>query len=407
MNRKRPTLLLLLLFAAVTVFGQQTVPGWETPEPGALLSVVFEERVSPREIFSRGVPLFEEYERLQPQYGADVYRIGFWTSDYDGSPVRAYALLVIPVADEPMEAPVLAFGSGTTGLGDHCAPSLENANIERLGWYRENMLAYAGSGIIAVFPDYIGFNDTTIPQRYFVASAEAHLMLDSIRAARAVVDSPRTMLRTRVAAAEESFTAGYSQGGHAALAAADSLPAYAPEINLRGAIGFGSTNSVEMLWREAGFYPPSIIYTYIQVYGRARIRPERILQPQWLQTLEQDVMSECVFQFQFTYPYDVRGVFTERFYDSLMARTLASDFPEIKQILDENETGLTGHGVPVLMIQGNQDIIVTNGAQREYVNRLRASGSEVQYLEMEGVRHRQTRPAGFAESVRFIYSQMD
>jgi acetyl esterase/lipase len=215
------------------------------------------------------------------------------------------------------------------------------------------------------------------------------------------------MLRTRVAAAPESFTAGYSQGGHAALAAADYLDEYAPEIDLRGAIGFGSTNSVETLWREAGFYPPSIVYTYMQIYGRARIRPERILQPQWLDSLEQDVMSECVFEFQFTYPYDVRGVFTERFYNALMNRNLGAEFPEIKQILDENETGLTGHGLPVLMVQGNQDIIVTNPAQREYVERLRASGSDVIFSEMEGVRHRQTRPAGFVQSVEFIFSLTD
>jgi acetyl esterase/lipase len=55
------------------------------------------------------------------------------------------------------------------------------------------------------------------------------------------------------------------------------------------------------------------------------------------------------------------------------------------------------------MIQGNQDIIVTNPAQREYVERLRAVGSDVELIEMEGVRHRHTRPAGFARSVEFIY----
>ena len=402
----RFSLVIVLLLAAFVASAQITRPGWDDPVPGSLLSVVFEERVSPQEIFARGIELFEQYERPLPEYGADVYRIIFWSSDFDGTPIHAHALLVIPVANTPISAPVLAFGSGTTGLGNHCAPSLEMPRFERLGWYKENMLDYAGQGIIAIFPDYIGFNNVKIPQRYFSKMAEGHLMLDSLRAARTVASSPRTIVRTRTTPAAEDFTAGYSQGGHAALAAADIRADYAPEINLIGAIGFGATNSIESLWRDAGFYPPSIIYTFMQMYGRALVRPEQILQPQWLENLEYQVMSECVFTFQFTYPHNVRGLFTERFYNALMARRLNVEFPEIKRLLDENETGLTGHGLPVLMIQGNQDIIATNASQREFVQRLRASGSDVIYIEMENVRHRQTRPAGFAESVRFIRSLM-
>ncbi|MFP4375703.1 MAG: lipase family protein [Spirochaetales bacterium] len=405
--KNRIVLLVLATIVGFSAWGQRTVPGWQTPEPGALLSVIYEERVSPQEIFARGVPLFEQYEHPAPIYGADAYRIVFWTSDYDGSPVRASALLVIPVTNDPIEAPVLAFGSGTSGLGDHCAPSLENARIQRLGWYRENMLAYAGQGIITIFPDYIGFNDTTIPQRYFVKAAEGHLMLDALRAARAVATSTPIMVRSRTVPSSKSFTAGYSQGGHAALAAADMMSDYAPEIELAGAIGFGATNSVEALFRDAGFYPPSILYTYMQIYGAARIRVERILRPEWLEDLESRVMQECVFNFQFTYPANVQELFTEPFYNALVERRLDEEFPEIKQILDENEAGLDGHGVPVLMVQGNQDWIAPNRSVREFVGRLRAAGSEVKLIEIEDVRHRQTRPAGFVDSVEFIRSLID
>jgi len=217
------------------------------------------------------------------------------------------------------------------------------------------------------------------PERY-----EGYLMLDSIRAAKAVTTSVQTLLRTRALPATESFTAGYSQGGHAALAAADLLTEYAPEIELAGAIGFGSTNSVEMLFREAGYYPPHIVYTYMQLYGERVVEPETILQQRWL----------------------VRGLYTERFYEALMDRRLDEEFPVFKRILDENESGLSGHGIPVLMIQGNQDLIVTNSAQREFADRLRATGVEVELLELEGVLHRQTRPAGFVQSVDFIRERM-
>jgi hypothetical protein len=68
-------------------------------------------------------------------------------------------------------------------------------------------------------------------------------------------------------------TAGYSQGGHAALAALDMNEAYAPELRLDGAVGFGSTNSVEMLMKEAGYYSPYIVYTYLLIYGPELVDP--------------------------------------------------------------------------------------------------------------------------------------
>lgn len=392
----------LATLAASAAHAQRVVPGHAPPVPGALLSIVYEERVTPHQISSEGVPLFERFPTLDPLYAADVYRIAFWTTDADGSPIRASASLYLPVSPQPILAPVLAFGSGTTGLGNECAPSLERPEVRRLGWYRANMLAYAGQGIVAIFPDYTGFDDPRMSQRYFSKYAEGYLMLDSIRAARAVASSLPVLMRTRSFPDPLSFTAGYSQGGHAALAAADLLVEYAPEINLAGAIGFGSTNSVETLMREAGYYPPNILYAYQQIYGPDLIRPEEILRPEWALNLEYDVLTRCVYDFQLYYPYDISRLYTERFYEAIRDRRLEEEFPTIKRILDENESGLSGHGVPTLMIQGSADVIVSNEAQREYVERLRATGVEVEYHELDRVLHRQTRPAGFVHSVEFI-----
>ena len=109
----------------------------------------------------------------------------------------------------------------------------------------------------------------------------------------------------------------------------------------------------------------------------------------------------CVNEFQYFYPYEREPLYTEEFYAALYADRLDEAFPDFKALLDENVSGLDGHGKPVLMIQGNQDIIVTNAAQRRFVAQLREAGSEVELVEMEGVRHRHTRPAGFARSVEF------
>lgn len=369
---------------------------------GTINSFRFEERLSAAEIATDSAALFEDFERPDPVLPVDIYEIRFMTRDADGTPIEALASLYIPVTTARDEAPVLAFGSGTTGLGNQCAPSREVPEEIRWGWYRQNMMAYASQGIITIFPDYVGFNHPDIPQRYFSKIAEGHLMLDALRAARRAFREYAADIPSAIRPGSGNVTAGYSQGGHAALAALDMNESYAPELRMDGGIGFGSTNDVEMLMREAAYYSPNIIYTYLQIYGRDLVNPAELLQPQWLPTLEEDVMRMCVNEFQFYYPFEGEPLYTERFYRALQEYRLDEEFPAFKDVLDQNVAGLDGHRKPVLMVQGNQDIIVTNPAQRRFAERLRAAGSEVELIEMEGVRHRHTRPAGFAASVRFI-----
>jgi acetyl esterase/lipase len=391
------SLLWVLAIASVA-----TAPA-DSSETGALTSLSYDDRYTPAEITEAAEPLFESFDRPEPRLSVDVYEITFRTRDADGSEIEALASLYVPVTRDSDRFPVLAFGSGTTGIADRCAPSLERPRVIRWGWYRQNMLAYAAQGIITVFPDYVGFNSPDIPQRYFSKAAEGYLMLDALRAARAAWEQYPHEIRTAAEPHEGNVTAGYSQGGHAALAALDMNELYAPELRLDGAIGFGSTNDVEALMREAAYYSPYIVYSYQQIYGDSMVRPDELLEARWADSLEEDVLRMCVDEFQRYYPFEREPMYTDTFYSALMDRQLGEAFPEFKSILDRNLTGLDGHGRPVLMVQGNQDIIVTNDAQREYVGRLRESGSEVELVEMEGVRHRHTRPAGFGKSVEFIF----
>ncbi len=390
----------LLLLGVVAVL---PLAAQNTPVAGSLISVNFQEALTAVEVDRAAEPLFEWFERPRSRHGVRVLEVRFWSRDFDGTPIEALSTVYIPVlSGTTREAPVLSFLSGTTGVGDQCAPSLEQPEVIRWGWYRQNMMAYAAQGVITVFPDYLGFNNPDIPQRYFSAAAEGHLMLDSLRAVRRVFTEYPHLIRSSVRPGESSFTAGYSQGGHAALAAADMNRSYAPEIRLDGAIAFGTTNSVEVLMKEAAYYTPYILLSYRWMYGDEVIRYEDLLQPQWIPTLEADVMGMCVDQFQTFFPFVGTQLYTPEFYSALHNNRLESEFPLLKEVLDANETGLSGHGKPVLVFQGNQDIIVTNPAQRRYVERLRASGSEVEYIEMDGVRHRHTRPAGFAASLAFM-----
>ena len=155
------------------------------------------------------------------------------------------------------------------------------------------------------------------------------------------------------------FTAGYSQGGHAAFAAADLRGSYAPEVPLAGAIGFGSTNDVEALLREGTCYAPLIFYTYQVLYGIQDIDPGAYLLDRWARTLEADVTSMCVDQFQKYYGFDAVKVYRPEFREALYGGTLAERYPGLAARLAENRSGLDGHGLPALVVQGGADFIVT------------------------------------------------
>lgn len=370
---------------------------WATP--GMLIDATYTGTVGAAEIRRLGEPLFEWFGVPAAHYDVATYRVVYRSSDFDGSPADIVAQLFVPVLAVPAERPVYVFGSGTTGIADHCAPSLEQPEVRRWGHYRTNMLAYAAKGFIVIFPDYLGFHDATRPQRYFSKLAEGHTMLDGIRAVYRFFEQHGEGYL--VTPSDKVFTAGYSQGGHAALAAADLRPHYAPEVPLSGVIGYGQTNNVTTLLKEGPYYAPYIFYTYAQMYG-PEIDPAAYLQDRWAATLAQDVNRLCVDQFQVYYPFDGRQLYRPEFYDALYGGRLAEAFPSLHARLEENLSGLSGHGLPVLVIQGNQDIIITTPSQTAYVRALCAAGSPVEYYRLDGVRHRHTRPAGFAATVAFM-----
>lgn len=223
-------------------------------------------------------------------------------------------------------------------------------------------------------------------------------MLDAVRA----VDE---FYRNRGASPEVDrsvFLGGYSQGGHAAFAAADLHESYAPELELSGILGFGATTDVESLLREGPFYAPYIALSFSQDYGVERFDPADIFDPRWLPGMEEVAGRLCVDQVQLRYPFAARELYAQDFYMALFGYNLHEEFPEIARVLAENHTGLSGHGLPSFISQGEEDVIVWTTTQDKFVRRLCDDGSPVHYLVYPGVRHRETRAAAFEESIAWM-----
>jgi pimeloyl-ACP methyl ester carboxylesterase len=388
-------LFLALGAASLAAASLPAVPG----APGSIVTSVFIGAFPTTEVDVLQNVLFEAYA-VPPaaRYAVDTYRVRYVSTDYDGSSAIVSAELFVPRYAERADRPLLVFGSGTTGIGDACAPSLEQWEVRHFGDYRANMLAYAGQGFIVLFPDYIGFNDPDRPQRYFSKDAEAHAMLDGIRAVFQYFSTAAHPVRPQ----PKAFVAGYSQGGHAAFAAADLQRAYAPDVTLAGAIGFGATTDVEALLREGPAYAPLIFYTYKMMYGLPDIDPSRYLLDRFAKTLDQDASQMCVDQFQAYYGYDGTKVYRPEFLRELSANRIAASYPSLAKRLAENRAGLTGHGVPSLVLQGATDFIVTPATQLKFVDALRKAGSAVRYVAYKGVPHKGIRQAALAESLNWM-----
>jgi hypothetical protein len=155
------------------------------------------------------------------------------------------------------------------------------------------------------------------------------------------------------------------------------------------------------LMQEAAYYSPYIIAAYRDMYGD-EIDPARYLQERFVRTFDEDIAEKCVKEMENYYPFYGEELFTPAFYDALHNGRLESEYPELYRRLDENLSGLDGHGIPVLNIQGAQDIIITSPAQTAYSAELCETGVTVQYEEYDDARHRHTRPAGFRSSVAWI-----
>ena len=366
---------------------------------GRLVDAVFVERWSPEDVQQRAAVAFGGYGAPLVENAVDLWLLRFTTTRFDGEVAVVTARAFTPVDPPRGPAPLLVYGSGTTGVADACAPSREYERATPLGYYRELLAPYAGRGVATVFPDYLGFEDPERPQAYFHADSEARVLLDAARAMSELYGRAEGLGDLR----PETFFGGYSQGGHAAFAVADQHRAYAPSVQVSGVMGFAATTDVEALLATAAYYAPFVLLAYRSVYGD-EIDPAQVLAPRFVPTLEQDAGAFCVDRAQQVYPYDGAGTYTPEFHRALQAGDPGAVAPAFAAALAANETGLSGHGLPALVVQGGQDVIVLDRTQERFVAALCAAGSPVAYLNVPTARHRDTRPAGFDASLEWMWA---
>lgn len=361
----------------------------------------YEGRLQRSDIDALAAELFESGPTPEALHAVDIYWLRFSTKDVDDSNAVIISQVFIPVPERRTSFPLYVFGPGSTGLVDSCRPSREHIAGIHWGLYRTHVLSHAGQGVIGVLPDYIGFEDPGRSQPYFIKTAEGRVMLDAVRA----VEELFSRIETLAIKGEDVFLAGYSQGGHAAFAAADLRESYAPEVKVSGIIGYGPTTDLRALFLDFTVSAPLVVYTYSREYGEDRFDPSIILQERWAMTLEHDVTTQCIGGIQSHYPWVPAQVFTREFLRALDGDYVSTVYPEIGHIMAENSSGLSGHGIPVLIAQGSDDPVVTASHQEQFITALCRNGSPVRYLKYAGLRH-DTRQVSFFKVQEWIRARV-
>jgi len=368
--------------------------------PGAVEAYVSEGTILSEEIDSFIAPLFAGYTAPEARNGADIYTLFVRTRYPDGELTSVRVQLFVPRTRTVPDALYL-FAPGSTGLIGPCRASREHEAGIRWGLYRAHVLAMVGQGFVGILPDYMGFEDPTLVQPYFHAESEAQVIFDALRGSDAFLRDLYEARFPRGIAPMTRVAAGFSQGGHAIFAAADRNTREPRAVSLHGVIGYGATAEIEPLLRMYPSLGPMIATSYLTVYGRDRFDPSEIFREPWASELEYDTTRQCVGGMQRYYPSDPAELYTPTFLSSLRNGTLNRTHPSIAGIFGENRTGLTRHGVPALIFQGTEDIVVSRETQDRYVTALRALGNPVDYRVIEGARH-DTRQVAFDETVEWI-----
>ncbi|HLS76754.1 MAG TPA: lipase family protein [Nocardia sp.] len=288
-------------------------------------------------------------------------RIMYRSVDDDGNPLAVTGTYFEP--STPWAGggprPLISLASGTIGEGRQCAPSIAMSSLLHYRPPLDLSIAYEQfavdylltQGIAVVFTDYVGLG-TPGPHPYGNRAASARAVIDAARAAQRL---PGTSLDP---SGPVGFW-GYSQGGHAAGAAAELQPSYAPELNVAGTYaGAPPVKLDDTLARAEGSTLIGAVGYYLN--GVVRTDPEiapvldRVLNDEG-KAMVATTGDQCVAQTLLTYSFQRTSQWTTTG-ESLGAAVVGD--PVGARVVADQALGNLTPGAPVLLaINVNDDAV--------------------------------------------------
>lgn len=202
------------------------------------------------------------------EFAQDSVVMTYKMEGISGKETQATSLLFTPKSIPPAGGwPIVVWAHGTTGVADQCAPSRNELTGSTLDLISKLLKA----GYVVVAPDYEGLGDPTGESHPFLnLKSEGYSITDAVVATRDWLGAK---------ASKQWLTVGHSQGGQAALGAAQyavranidykGTVAVAPASNLSTIFAFGSqfAQSQTNLADKIGTYASLNTYAALIVAG--------------------------------------------------------------------------------------------------------------------------------------------
>ena len=303
--------------------------------------------------------------------GTVAWRILYHSTDLNGENILVSGTVVAPTATPPSGGrPVVSWAHPTTGTAPRCAPS---AGLDPFDLV-EGLRGLIEQGYVVASTDYPGLGADG-PDSYLVGVSEGNSVLDAARAARSI---PET------GAGEELLLWGHSQGGQAALFAAQSAAQYAPELTLKAvAVAAPATDLGRLLDDDlddvSGVTISSYALTaYSEVYPDAAL--DTILTPAGV-TATPGMNALCLLGQNSAIHAIARP---------LVGAYFSGDPTTVEPwatLLAENSPGAVALTVPLLIAQGETDTLVDPKTTRAFAEHECSIGTRVTYLSLPKTGH--------------------
>jgi pimeloyl-ACP methyl ester carboxylesterase len=300
--------------------------------------------------------------------GIRGWRILYATTVDDNTPATAVATVFAPIDPPAGPRPVIAWEHATTGLLQKCMPSLLSAPTKGVLW-RDRIVK---AGWVVVATDY-SFAEKGGPHPYLIGEGEARAALDSVRAARQMLN---------LTLDKRMVTWGYSQGGHAALWTGIVGPRYAPDLEILGVAAIAPPanirNALAMNLEADQRFGPYLALSYSRFYPD--ITFEQAIRPEALDAARQ-IASLCCF----LPPENAERI--QALAATFDGPALATSSKKALQArLEQNAANGPIHA-PVVIAQGLSDVVVPSFATDRYVEERCSAGQRLEYWTFAGRDH--------------------
>ena len=206
-------------------------------------------------------------------FGVKGYKVVYLTSNENDSLVDATAAIFLP-QNNGFTSPILSWQHGTavSNLG---VPSAQINSQNTIG------IIAASHGYITLMSDYLGLGEGVGDHNYCHSKTEASAIIDLIISTKDFSESQG------VGMGEQVFLMGYSQGGHATMAAVKEIEQnYSNDITLTAScpmagpysMSIAQATMLNVVYPNPGYFP-YVIFSYQRVYGNLYDSPEDLFMP--------------------------------------------------------------------------------------------------------------------------------